>query len=315
METRAIGSLTVSLVGLGCNNFGMRTDEERSTAVVHAAIDAGITFFDTADVYGGTRSEEILGKALAGRRDEVVIATKFGAPIADDPERCGAGARWITQAVEDSLTRLGTDRIDLYQQHLPDTSVPIEETLEALDALVRAGKVREIGNSNFSGDQIDEAATTSAAHGWARFASAQNQLSLVARGPLKEVIPACARNDLAFLPYFPLASGLLTGKYRRGEAPARGTRLSMMPEDRVSQVLTDANFERVERLSAWAAQRGRTILELAFAWLVVQPTMASVIAGATSPEQVRANAAAVEWRLGPDDLAEIDDVIAAAKST
>jgi aryl-alcohol dehydrogenase-like predicted oxidoreductase len=309
METRAIGSLKVSLVGLGCNNFGMRCDEARSTAVVHAALDAGITFFDTADVYGGTLSEQFLGRALAGRRDEVVIATKFGMPLGGEGEG-GASASWIERAAEGSLRRLGTDHIDLYQQHVPDDSIPVDETLEALDRLVTAGKVRQIGNSNFSADQIDAAAAMAQEHGWARFVSAQNQFSLLRTGVQREVLPACIRNDLALLPYFPLASGLLTGKYRRDAPPAAGTRLAGMPQDRASQVLSERNFDLVEQLDAYAVDRGHTILELAFAWLAAQPNLASVIAGATSPDQVRANTTAVDWTLSTDETAAVDQLLA-----
>ncbi|TML43931.1 MAG: aldo/keto reductase [Actinobacteria bacterium] len=312
METRAIGSLDVSLVGLGCNNFGMRCDEERSAAVVHAALDCGITFFDTADVYGGTKSEEFLGRALAGARDRVVIATKFSAPLGDDPAHGGASARWIREAVEGSLGRLGTDRIDLYQQHGPDDAVAIEETQEALDDLVRAGKVRELGNSNFSAEKIDAANSLSARRGWARFVSAQNQFSLLERRPLRKVIPACERNGMSFLPYFPLASGLLTGKYRRDQAPPEGTRLATLPEDRASRVLSERNFDLVEALTVFAADRDHTILELAFAWLAVQPAMGSIIAGATSPDQVRTNAAAADWKLSGEDLAVIDAILSSA---
>ena len=309
METRAIGSLKVSLVGLGCNNFGMRCDEARSAAVVHAALDAGVTFFDTADAYGGTLSEEFLGRALAGRRDEVVIATKFGMPLGGEGEG-GAGAAWIERAAEDSLRRLGTDHVDLYQQHLPDDTVPIEETLEALDRLVTAGKVRQIGNSNFSADQIDVASATARDHGWARFVSAQNQFSLLRAGVQRDVLPACVRNDVALLPYFPLASGLLTGKYRRDAPAPAGTRLAGMPEARASQVLSDRNFELVEQLDAYAVDRGHTLLELAFAWLAAQPNLASIIAGATSPDQIHANAAAADWALSPDELAAVDQLLA-----
>jgi aryl-alcohol dehydrogenase-like predicted oxidoreductase len=305
---RKLGSLEVSLVGLGCNNFGMRIHEDRSAAVVHAALDAGINFFDTADVYGGTRSEQYLGRALAGRRDEVVIGTKFVAPIDDDPSHAGAGARWVAEAVEGSLRRLGTDRIDLYQQHGPDPAVPIEETLIALDRLVRDGKVREIGNSNFSGEQIDEAESVSRREGIARFVSAQNHFNVLHRDPLEDVVPACVRNGLGILPYFPLASGLLTGKYRRGEPVPDGTRLSQLPEDRAARVMSDRNFDQVDRLTAFAAEHDRSILELAFAWLAAQPAMASVIAGATTPEQVEANVAAVDWQLSEADLAELDEL-------
>jgi aryl-alcohol dehydrogenase-like predicted oxidoreductase len=314
VEARSIGALKVSLVGLGCNNFGMRIDEEGSAAVVHAALDAGITLFDTADSYGGTRSEEFLGRALAGHRDEVVIATKFASPLGE-PGHGGASSRWIAQAVDDSLRRLGTDRIDLYQQHFPDDGVPIEETLGALDELVAAGKVRQIGNSNFSGDQIAEADAVAREHGWARFSSAQNQLSLVSTGARHSVLPACVEHGLAFLPYFPLASGLLTGKYERGAAPPEGTRLASLPEERASRVLSDRNFARVDDLRAFAESRDHTLIELAFAWLAAQPALASIIAGASKPEQVAANVAAAGWTLGDDDLAEIDAVLASHRAS
>lgn len=309
METRAIGSLKVSLVGLGCNNFGMRCDEERSAAVVHAALDSGITFFDTADIYGGTLSEEFLGRALAGRRDEVVIATKFGMPLGGDGE-AGASAAWIERAAEGSLRRLGTDHIDLYQQHAPDDSVPIDETLEALDRLVTAGKVRQIGNSNFSADQIDAAAAAAEQHGVARFVSAQNEFSLLRTGVQREVLPACERNGLVLLPYFPLASGMLTGKYQRDAAPPAGTRLAGFPEDRASRLLSDRNFDLVEQLDAYAVDRGHTLVELAFAWLAAQPNLASVIAGATTPEQVRANSATADWVLSSDEATQVDQLLA-----
>ncbi|TMM18281.1 MAG: aldo/keto reductase, partial [Actinobacteria bacterium] len=288
MPTRSVGPLEVSLVGLGCNNFGMRCDEERSVAVVGAALDAGITFFDTADIYGGTKSEEFLGSALVGRRDQVIIATKFGAPLGDDGRSGGASARWIAEAVDGSLRRLRTDYLDLYQQHLPDATVPIEETQDALDGLVRQGKVRAIGNSNFSGQQIDAAAMLSSEKDWARFVSAQNEFSLLERGPLRDVIPAVERNGLSLLPYFPLANGLLTGKYRRGEPPPAGTRLSMLPGERAAKVLSDGHFDTVEALTKLAEDRGHSVLELAFAWLAAQPAIGSIIAGATSPAQVAA---------------------------
>ena len=308
METRRLGALEVSVVGLGCNNFGMRMDEQQTARVVHAALDAGITLFDTADSYGRTDSERFLGKALGAHRDDVVIATKFASPIDSDESHRGASARWVKEAVDGSLRRLATDHIDLYQQHFPDASVPIEETLGALNGLVQAGKVRQIGNSNFSGEQIDEAAATSDEHGWAGFVSAQNYLNLLERGPLTDVLPACERNGLGQLPYFPLASGLLTGKYKRGEPPPPGTRLGS--GSYWEQFLTDANFDLVERLAAFAESREHTILELAFAWLLAQPAMASVIAGATKPEQVAANVAAADWQLTKDDLTEIDELFA-----
>jgi len=306
MEKRALGSLQVSVVGLGCNNFGMRCDAEQSSVVVHAALDAGINFFDTADVYGGTRSEEYLGQALKGHREDVVIATKFASPIDKDPLHRGASARWVNEAVDGSLRRLGIDRIDLYQQHRPDADVAIEETLEALEGLVKAGKVREIGNSNFSAEQIAEADAISKKNGWARFVTAQNQFNLLHRQPVQDLLPACVVYDLAVLPFFPLASGLLTGKYRRGEAAPKGSRgdAGFGPK-----VFTEENLAKVEKLTAFAEERGHTLLELAFSWLAAQPTIASVIAGATSPEQVKANAGAADWKLTAADLAEISQVV------
>src|SRR5579884_1957041 len=267
MEMRRLGSLEVSLVGLGCNNFGMRCDEALTRKVVDAAIDAGINFFDTADVYGGTLSETYLGKALAGRRDEVVIATKFGSPVGGDQAKSGASAAWVTQACEDSLRRLGTDRIDLYQQHRPDPSTPIEETLGALDELVRAGKVVEIGNSNFDPTMLADADATSRQKGIARFVSAQNELNILRRAPLAELLPTCERLGLGFLPFFPLASGLLTGKYQRNQPAPEGTRLAALPPDRAERVFSERTFDQVEALGAFAAARDHTLLELAFAWL------------------------------------------------
>jgi len=313
VQTPSIGSLDATLVGLGCNNFGGRIDEAATKRVVDAAIDAGITLFDTADIYGETKSEEFLGRALDGRRDRVLVATKFGVAI-DADRKGGAGAAYVARACDDSLRRLGTDRIDLYQLHFPDPNTPLEETLGALDALVRAGKVREIGCSNFTPEMIDDAARISSENGWARFVSVQNEYSLLRRLPEKQgVLDACARHDIAFIPYFPLASGVLSGKYTRGEAPPAGTRLAGMPAERQEQALSEAVMNRVEALDAWARGRGHTLLELAFSWLAAHPVVASVIAGATKPEQAAANAGAVGWTLSEGDLAEIDAVIAAAK--
>jgi aryl-alcohol dehydrogenase-like predicted oxidoreductase len=315
METRSIGSLDASVVGLGCNNFGGRIDETATKRVVDAALEAGITLFDTADIYGGTRSEEFLGRTLGARRDRALIATKFGGPI-DDERKGGASAAYIASACDDSLRRLGTDRIDLYQVHFPDQATPLEETLGALDALVRAGKVREIGCSNFSADMIEDSARISAEAGWARFVSVQNEYSLLRRGPEKQgVLAACAKHDVAFIPYFPLASGVLTGKYKRGAAPPEGTRLAGMPAERQEQALSDAVMNRVEALDRWAQAQGRTLLELAFAWLLANPVVASVIAGATKPEQVAANAAAGGPVLTDADMTEIDAVITSAKGS
>jgi aryl-alcohol dehydrogenase-like predicted oxidoreductase len=314
MQTRKIGTLPASVVGLGCNNFGGRIDEAASRAVVDAALDAGITLFDTADIYGATRSEEFLGRALRGRRDRALIATKFGGPI-DDDRKGGASAAYIRRACDDSLKRLETDRIDLYQLHFPDQATPLEETLVALDGLVRAGKVREIGCSNFSADMIEAAELISEERDIARFVSVQNEYSLLRRAPEKNgVLDMCQKYDLAFIPYFPLASGMLTGKYRRNEAPPSGTRLAGAPEERRQAVFADKNFDRIEALEQWARDRGHTLLELAFAWLLARPTVASVIAGATKPEQVRANAAAASWQLTGRDLEEIDALIERVKA-
>ena len=300
METRRIGSLQVSVVGLGCNNFGWRIDADASAAAVNAALDAGINFFDTADIYGAGQSEEFLGRALAARRGEALIATKFGMKM--DEQRRGARPEYVRQAAEDSLRRLGTDRIDLYQLHQPDAEVPIAETLGALDDLVRAGKVREIGCSNFSGDQL-RAAGAAVREGGPRFVSVQNQYSLVEREPEADVIPECARSGTAFLPFFPLANGLITGKYRRGQPPPEGSRAR---DGFGPKVFTDENLALVESLAEFAARCGHTMLELAVSWLAAQPAVASVIAGAKSPEQVKANASAAGWRLTEADLAAIE---------
>ncbi len=300
MEIRSLGGLRVSVVGVGCNNFGMRIDAEQTARVVDAALDAGITLFDTADIYGSTKSEEWLGRALGARRPRAVVATKFGMKI--DERRRGARPDYVRRAVEDSLARLGTDYIDLYQLHEPDPDVPIADTLGALDDLMKSGKVREIGCSNFTAAQLDEAAGA-AAPGAARFASVQNEYSLLHREPERGVLAACDRLHMAFLPYFPLASGLLTGKYESGRGAPPGSRLSLAWTARFT---TDRNIAVAEALKAYAAAHGRTLLELALSWLAARPQVASVIAGATSPEQVRANAAGVTWTLTPGELAEIE---------
>ncbi len=299
MEKRRIGSLEVSVVGLGCNNFGGRLDAAATERVVLGALDAGINFMDTADIYGGTRSEEYMGLALAARRDEVVLATKFGGRI--DDERRGARGEYVRRALEDSLRRLKTDRIDLYQLHMPDPETPIAETLGVLDELVQAGKVREIGCSNFSVDQLREA--DSAAVG-AKFVSVQNDYSVLKRDPEAGVLDECARLGQGFLPYFPLASGLLTGKYRKGTPLPEGTRLAgaQNPE----RFLNERNVEITETLITFAESRGRTILELAFSWLLSRPVVSSVIAGATRVDQIAANVGAAGWKLTPEELAVID---------
>ena len=305
MDTRRIGSLEVSIVGLGCNNFGGRLDFAGTETVVDAALDAGITFLDTADVYGGTRSEEFLGRILAegGRRDRVVVATKFG--IALDDRRKGAKPAYVKRACEDSLGRLKTDRIDLYYLHRPDPETPIADTLGALDELVRAGKVREIGCSLFTAAQLREA--RAAAGKGARFAAVQNEYSLLVRESEREVLAECEREGVAFVPYYPLASGLLTGKYRRGRPAPAGTRLATNPGWN-ERFLTDPNAARAEALAAFAESRGHTLLELAFSWLLRHRVVASVIAGATSPEQVRGNAAAPRWKLSAEDLERVDAI-------
>jgi aryl-alcohol dehydrogenase-like predicted oxidoreductase len=300
VEHRSIGSLRVSLVGLGCNNFGMRIDDAATGRVVSAALEAGINFFDTADIYGSTKSEEFLGRALAGRRHQAIVATKFG--MAVDEQRKGARPEYVHRAAEDSLKRLRTDYIDLYQLHQPDPQVPIADTLGALDQLVKAGKVKEIGCSNFSEGQLDEAARATRS-GAAGFVSVQNEYSLLHREPERSVLRACERLSLAFLPYFPLASGLLTGKYEPGKAAPKDSRLSL---SWTSRFTTDRNVRVAESLKAFAVARGHTLLDLAMSWLATRPRLASVIAGATSPEQVRANAAAVNWPLTREDVAEID---------
>jgi len=302
MDHRSIGSLRVSLVGLGCNNFGMRIDAAATERVVNAALDAGIDFFDTADIYGATKSEEFLGRALKGRRDHAIVATKFG--MAVDDRRKGARPEYVKQACDDSLRRLGIDHIDLYQLHQPDPSVPIADTLGAMDGLAKAGKVREIGCSNFSAQQLDEAerATKSGA---ARFVSVQNEYSLLHREPERAVLPACDRLGLAFLPFFPLASGLLTGKFEPGKPAPADSRLSL---SWTSRFTTEKNVQIAEALKAFAAARRHTLLELAFSWLASRAQVASVIAGATSPEQIRANAAAVNGKLKAEELAEIDSL-------
>ena len=301
MNTRRIGSLTVSVVGLGCNNFGMTIDERKSADVVHAALDAGINFFDTADMYGSTDSERFLGKALGKRRHEAIVATKFGLP-ANDAFKGGAHPDYVRRAADASLQRLAIDRIDLYQLHKPDPSVPIADTLAAMNELVVAGKVREIGCSNFSVAQLREAEAAVKA-GAAKFVSVQNEYSLLHREPEAEVLPECARLGLAFLPYFPLKNGLLTGKYAKGIAPPKDTRMAM---SWAASGLTEKNFAIVERLQGLATRNGRSMLELAFSWLLRNQVVASVIAGATKPEQVRANAEAAGWQLSAEDLAAID---------
>ena len=312
MEERNLGrsGLRVSLVGLGCNNFGGRIDFEATRAVVHKALDLGITLFDTADVYGERGgSETFLGQLLGDRRKDIVLATKFGMPM-DDGRLKGASRRYVVSAVEASLKRLRTDWIDLYQLHRPDPLTPIEETLSALDDLVRAGKVRYIGCSNLPAWQVVEALWTAKHRGLAAFTSAQDEYSVLVRGIEKELTPALEAYGLGLLPYYPLAAGLLTGKYRRGAPMPEGARLTRF-KSIADRHMTDESTARVEQLEAFCAARGRSLLELAFGWLAQKPFVSSVIAGATRPEQLEQNVRAADWRLTPDELAEIDRLVPA----
>jgi aryl-alcohol dehydrogenase-like predicted oxidoreductase len=304
VETRSIGSLKVSVVGLGCNNFGGRIGRAETDAVVGAALNAGITLFDTADIYGGTLSETYLGAALGARRDDIVLATKFGAPY--EGHEGGGSAAYVRTAVEDSLTRLGTDRIDLYQLHVPDQRTPIAETIGALAELVAEGKIREFGCSNFNVTMLEEAAAATPAGG-PGFVSVQNQYNILHREPEDGVLEECERTGMSFLPYFPLAAGLLTGKYRAGEPPPAGARLTTMGERAASQ-LSDERLAKVAALDKVAQRHGHGVLDLAFGWLLSRPVVASVIAGATRPEQISANVAAGEWRPGDDVLQEVNSV-------
>lgn len=299
MEFRRIGSLEVSVVGLGCNNFGGRIDGRAAAGVVHAALDAGINFFDTAELYGSGRSEQLLGRALKGRRAEAIVASKFGFDGDSSPDN-------IRRAADASLKRLGTGHIDLYQQHRPDPDTPVEDTLGALDELVQAGKVNQIGCSEYSPEQIAEAQRAERPGG-ARFVSVQNEYSLLHRHPEKAVLQECRKWGLAFIPYFPLASGLLTGKYRLGQPPPPGSRLD---SGWGTERLTRWNLQVAESLIRFAEDRGHPILELAISWLAAQDPVSSVIAGATSPEQVHANATAAGWKFTLDDLTGIDRLLA-----
>ena len=309
MEYKSLGAsgLQVSAVGLGCNNFGMRIDKEKSAEVVGRALELGINFFDTADIYGGTLSEQFLGEALGERRQHVVVATKFGSPTGEGPGNRGGSRRHIMQAVEASLRRLKTDYIDLYQYHFRDPKTPIEESLRAMDDLVRSGKVRYIGASNMSAWQAVEAHWVAKSERLNPFITAQNEYSLIDRRAERELVPACRQYGIGILPYFPLASGLLTGKYSRSEAPAEDTRIAAWGA-RGQELLTDRNFDIVEGLQKFAAERDRSLLEVAIGWLAGQDVVSSVIAGATKPEQVEQNAAAADLRLSPEELAEIDTI-------
>ena len=307
MNTRTLGKsgLRVSLVGLGCNNFGGRIGPEQSRKVIEKALDLGINFFDTADIYGESGgSETILGEVLGARRKNIVLATKFGMPMDEAKTLQGASRRYILSAVEASLRRLKTDWIDLYQLHQPDRKTPIEETLRVLDDLVRQGKVRHIGCSNLPAWQVVEAQWTSRHLKLNAFVCCQDEYSLLVRNVERELIPAMDACGLALLPYFPLASGLLSGKYERGRLP-EGARLTLS-KSLGERYMTDANWEIVERLKAFCAKRGRSLLELAFSWLAAHPLVSSVIAGATRPEQLEQNIKAADWVLTAEEMKEID---------
>jgi aryl-alcohol dehydrogenase-like predicted oxidoreductase len=310
MQIRNLGGsgLRVSAVGLGCNNFGQRTDLETSRKVIHRALDLGITLFDTADIYAGMGgSETVLGTVLGDRRKEIVLATKFSKPMATDGTKQGASRRYIMEAVEASLRRLKTDYIDLYQQHDYDSRTPIEETLRTLDDLVRQGKVRYLGNSNFPAWRVAEAEFTARAMSGSRFVSCQDEYSLVVRDIEKDLLPAAQEYNLGLLPFFPLASGLLTGKYQRGVMAPADTRFGKAPALR-DRYVTPRNEAIVDKLKAFAEKRGHTLLELAFSWLAARPQVASVIAGATRVEQVEQNVKAIAWSLTAQEMAEIDEI-------
>lgn len=301
--------IEVPVVGVGCNNFGSRLDYAGTEKVVHAALELGAAFFDTADIYGRGSSEEFIGRALAGRRGEAVIATKFGMSMGE-PGRSGGSRRWLTQAIEDSLRRLRTDHIDLYQHHEPDQATPLEETLGTLDELVRAGKVRAIGCSQYPGGRIEASAAISAERGWAHFVTTQSEYNLLDRAAVEtDVAPACARLGMGILPFFPLASGLLTGKYSRGQPAPAGSKFARDPE-RGRYRMSDANFDIVEALERFAHERGVELLDVAIGALAAQPQVVSVIAGAISPEQLEANVRAGRWTPTESDLAEIDRITA-----
>jgi aryl-alcohol dehydrogenase-like predicted oxidoreductase len=309
MDTRTLGTdgPSLSVVGLGGNNFGMLVDADATRAVVHAALDAGITHFDTAEMYGSGHSEEYIGKALAGRRDEVVIATKYVPRREGEPWEPGRLAQRIREGCEISLRRLGTDHIDLYYQHFPDPTAPVSEALETFDALVHDGKVVHIASSNFSGAQIVDADVVATEHSWTRYCGTQIPWNLLQRGVEDDIVPAARKSGVGIVPYFPLASGMLTGKYVKGEAFPEGTRFAA--NEWFSRGATDENFDRVQALGEVARERGHSLLELAIAWLAAQDGVASVIAGATSPAQVAANAAAAAWTLTDDDLAAVAAVL------
>jgi aryl-alcohol dehydrogenase-like predicted oxidoreductase len=311
MHTRSIGSLEVSIVGIGCNNFGRELDAEATRRIVHAALDEGITFFDTADSYGRpkTTSETLLGEALKGRRDKVVIATKFGRWL--DDARGGASARYVRAATEASLHRLQTDHIDLMQLHIPDPATPIEETLSALRDLQAEGKIREIGGSNLSAGQLRAISETANAADLPSFSSVQAEFNLLYRQPVADLLAACERQGIRLIPFRPLFHGLLTGKYRSGASLPAGTRIGNRDAQKQAELLSPSNMAAVAALTAFAQAHDRTLLELAFAWLLAHDAVPSVIAGVSSTSQVASNAAAARWALTGADMAEIDTLLEA----
>jgi aryl-alcohol dehydrogenase-like predicted oxidoreductase len=311
VEYRNLGNsgLQVSVVGLGCNNFGMRVDAEGTKAVIDKCIDMGITFFDTADVYGGRgKSEEFLAPALKPHRRNIVIATKSASPMGEGPYWRGASRKYLIDAVDACLRRLDTDYIDLYQIHFPDTSTPTEETLRALDDIVKSGKVRYIGCSNYAGWQVVESHWVAKSEHLTPFVTAQNQYNLLERNIERELVPACKKYGLSVLPYFPLASGFLTGKYRPGEPPPEGTRLAGMGAN-AARILNEKNYDTLMKLEGLAQRSGHTMVDMAIGWLASQPYVGSVIAGATKPEQVEQNAKAAEYRLNPEEMKEVDEIL------
>lgn len=311
MNFRRLGNsgLKVSEIGLGGNNFGWWADEQTSAVVINHAIDAGINFIDTADVYDRGHSEEFIGKALKGKRQQVIVATKFGNPMGEGPNDRGGSRYHIFKAIDNSLRRLQTDYIDLYQMHLPDTSTPIEETLSALDSLVKSGKVRYIGCSNFAAWQLCEALWTSRVNHLAAFVTVQPQYNLLARQIERELVPCCQAYNIGVIPYSPLASGFLTGKYRRGQELPKDARLSA-PNPAFRRIFTEANWEKLSKLETFAGERGHTVGEIAIAWLLARPYLTSVIAGARKVEQVTANVAAAGWKLTPEEVSAVDAITA-----
>jgi aryl-alcohol dehydrogenase-like predicted oxidoreductase len=310
MEYRRLGNsgLKVSAVGLGGNNFGWWADEQSSIPVIHHAIDLGVNFIDTADVYARGQSEEFIGKAIKGKRTNLVIATKFGNPMGDGPNERGGSRRYIMQAVDASLKRLKTDYIDLYQMHIPDPTTPMGETLRTLDDIIRAGKVRYIGCSNFAAWQMCEAIWISRANNFSTFISTQPMYNLLSRGIERELIPCCQQYCIGIIPYSPLASGFLTGKYRHGEAPPEGARLAGS-DPRFQRMFNETNWGKLAKLESWAKEHDHTVGELAVAWLLAKPMLATVIAGARKNEQVDANVAAGDWKLTPEEVAEVEALL------